>query len=129
MIMKKGQISVEFLLTVGIMMLIFLFLLLIVFEKNVETKETERKLDKAVECRKFASLLEYLYAASDGTEMLLSTHRRIVVNESFLQVFPINSTAKDQGIICKFQGYISYYNVTGSLRLKKKNGAVVIQNA
>ena len=129
MTMKKGQVSSEFLLTLAIMMLVFLFLLVIVFEKNIETKEMERNLDKAVECRKFASLLESFNVASDGTEMLLTTRKRIVVNESFLEVLPINGSVKDEGIGCKFQGYISYYNVTGDLRLKKKNGAIIIQNA
>lgn len=124
--MKKAQISTEFLMTVGLVGLILIFMLFISFEKNNETRKLKYDLDNTISCQKMASILGYLFLSSEGTELTMNLRQRLVTNGTSITVMALNQSSAYFGQSCRFQGFIPEYDITGNIRILKSGGGISI---
>ena len=69
----KGQVAIEGMMSIGIILLLFLIIFAFTFERRVELIKTENYLNKRQECLKFSNLISSVYTAGDGTIMNAST--------------------------------------------------------
>ena len=64
---KKGQISMEVLYSIGVMLIIFLILTGISFQRRIDTLDTMEFLDKRTVCHAIADAVSSVSAAGSGT--------------------------------------------------------------
>ena len=100
--MKRGQISIELIVVVGLLFLILLFLIGLSFTKKIELTKTEAYLSQRKECLKLSSVISEIYTNGNRTAVsyklsynatLFSDSRliEIIDKESVFCTLPINS--------------------------------------
>ena len=77
--MKRAQIGVEWLLAIGAVFLIFLFVLGIAFDRRIEIIKTERFTNLRNECSKMAEMIMFTFLNGKGTVLQF----QIYYNTSF----------------------------------------------
>ena len=65
--MKRGQVSIEFIVAVGALFFILLFLAGLSFSKNIELIKSKEYLDKRNDCLKLSSIILEVYVNGNGT--------------------------------------------------------------
>ena len=70
---KKGQVSTEFLIIVGVILVIFTVMLLFSLGRRTDVRETETYLGANSECLKFSNLISAAYVGGDGIEIKTKT--------------------------------------------------------
>lgn len=103
-------------------------MMFIAFEKNKEAKQLENNLKNFINCKKMASILNYIHLSPDGTELTTNLRQRLVTNGSFIDISPTNGSSAQLGQSCRFQGFVDNYNITGNIRISKTNGVITIVN-
>ena len=87
--MKKSQISMEFMFTIGIVFFIFLIVLFFTFERRTDLRETEDILKLKNECYKISNFISAVYAGGDGTNITTKTTYVIsIYNDGRVDVNP-----------------------------------------
>lgn len=85
--MRKSQISIEFMFTLGIIFFIFLIIFGFIINRRTEVKETEDYLEKRAECMKISSMISSVFAGGDGTIAKTKTKYLITIfNYSLINV-------------------------------------------
>lgn len=84
--MKKAQLSSEMFFAIGIVLMIFLALMMIYFDKMYDVNSTKNYLEKKKECEKIANVLSNLYAAKPGTTANINTKYLVSLNNNIKQV-------------------------------------------
>lgn len=68
--MKKSQISLEILFSIGFVIFIFIILLAFTMERRQDVRETEATLKEKAECYKLSNLISGVYTAGKGTGLI-----------------------------------------------------------
>lgn len=76
---RKSQVSMEFLLTTGIFLLVFIGVLALTHSKKVEILDFKEEMEIKSPCTYFSSILSNVYALGPGTEMTSSLDYNITV--------------------------------------------------
>lgn len=76
---KKGQIGMEAIISIGILVFLFLILYVFVLEKGTELRVTEDHLEKRSECLEFSNLISLVFVAGDGATINTSIENVIHV--------------------------------------------------
>ncbi len=122
-IKKRGQISTEFLFSIAIIFLIFLFILFFTYEKSRDTNEKNIELKLRNECIKFSNIVSDVYSSNSGTLVnTKTTHNVSIFDDKRIVV-------KYEGVEvpCTYSGYAHDKNFTGNIKIKNENGVIVIE--
>lgn len=68
--MRKSQISIEILFSIGFSIFVFIVLLGFTMDKRQEVSETETTLEEKAECHKISNLISGVYSAGPGTGLI-----------------------------------------------------------
>lgn len=123
--MKKAQISVEFLMILGVIFFIFLLLMVFYLDIRIDLKKLESTASARSDCFKLADLIYQTASSGEGSLVQAKIDRNITVQN---QTIFIGYDKTD--LICKHLGKIaSDVAVNGSIILRNVNNTVLIQNA
>ena len=129
--MKKAQISVELLFTVGFVVFIFIILLIFTMERKYDVGKMEITLDEKAECYRLSNLISGVYTSGSGTGItaklkydteINGDEGNIFVGEGrFFCTIPINSIT---------DSVASNFNLNkGIITINNTDATVVIKNA
>tara|TARA_Y100000310_G_scaffold144893_3_gene144243 strand:- start:56558 stop:56977 length:420 start_codon:yes stop_codon:yes gene_type:complete len=105
---KKGQISTEVLYAVGTMVLIFLLLTGITFNRKLDLKKTDDYLKKRTECLKISNTISSISAAGEGTERIISiTYNVTIFKTSRISVSETEIKPKTIEAVCSYTGNLA----------------------
>ena len=105
---KKGQISTEVLYAVGTMILIFLLLTGITFNRKLDIKKTDDYLKKRTECLKVSNTISSVSAAGEGTERIIQILYNIsLYRNSRIVVSETEATARTVEAVCSYTGNLA----------------------
>ncbi len=112
---KKGQISIEIMYSVGVLLLIFIMLSSVTFTKKLDVERTRETVLKKNDCVMISNALQRVATLGDGYESWFKTYHKIDILESGLIIV---GDIEDGGtseieIICSFNGVL--YNAAYSL--------------
>ena len=124
---KKGQVSTEFLIIIGVVFFIFIVILLFSLGRRTDVRETETYLGANSECLKFSNLISAAYVGGDGTQIETKTDYLIsFFNYSMIR---IESVSKKEEASCTFYAKIfPHYKLTGDILIKNIDGEIIIEN-
>lgn len=124
--MKRGQVSTEFLIIVGVILLIFVTILFFSLSRRADVRETETYLGANSECLKFSNLISAAYVGGDGTEIKTKTNYLIsFYNYSAISV----KSLEEEKASCVFYAKIpSYHNLSGDILIKNVGNEIIIEN-
>ena len=63
---KKGQVSIEIMYSVGVLLIIFLLLTVMTFNKKIDVERTRDIIDKKNDCNQISSAINRVLALGDG---------------------------------------------------------------
>lgn len=119
--LKKSQISLEFLFTAAIIILVFLAVIIFVVKKNEQIIDSRIYLNQQQECFRFSDIITAVYVNGHGTMAELRT-------DYYITVYPENIIYIDNNALCSYLGKSQFYNLTGNLRIRNQNNEVIIEN-
>ena len=126
--MKTGQISMEVMYAVGVMIVIFLILTGISFQHRRDIADTDEFLKKKNECLKLADTLSVLGLGQADMNMNLTfkytTH---LYKTGVVLVGDTTETVSSIEATCAFSGTLEkdYLNVLGKHTVTVRNGTVI----
>lgn len=111
---KKGQISTEVIYSVGVMVIIFLLLTGITFNRRIDVRKSDDYLNKRTECLKISNTLSSLSASGDGTQRaIMITYNVTISNQSRITVSETGATPRTVEAVCTYTGSTTGANIAG----------------
>ena len=128
---KKGQISIEIMYSVGVLLLIFIMLSSVTFTKKVDVERTRETVQKKNDCVMISNALQRVATLGDGYESWFKTRHKLNILNSGLII--LGDTA-DGGpteieIICSFNGVLdkaSYSLIGDEFTISNSEGVLNI---
>lgn len=121
--MKKAQMSIEFLFSIGLILLIFLMLLAVILDKQHEISVSKSTLEKLSECQRIANIITALASSNDGTKIEIDTGYYINVYSSG-QIFANDVSSTHNEVSCTYVANPLTLSLNGAVRLQKEGGEV-----
>jgi Na+-transporting NADH:ubiquinone oxidoreductase subunit NqrC len=113
---RKGQISAEVMYAVGVMLIIFIILTGISFNRRFEIRDTQEYLDKRNQCLKLADILVSTQAGREGTfAEVYARYPTQLFKSGVIIVDPDPSNPDAIEASCTVLGNIRFIPNTGSL--------------
>ena len=92
---KKGQISTEVIYSVGVMIVIFLLLTGITFNRRMDVRKSDDYLNKRTECLKISNTVSSLSSSGDGTQRIIQIIYNVTItNQSRIIVVKLEQHQK-----------------------------------
>ena len=114
---KKGQVSIEIMYSVGVLLVIFILLTAMTFSKKIDVERTRDTIDKKNDCNKISSAINRVLALGTGYEATFKTiHEFDVYTTELIIVGDLDGgdPKKEIEVICTFEGEIDQdYSGTG----------------
>lgn len=124
---EKGQISTEFIFSLGIVLVVFLMMIYLSSEKTKEVKDIERTLEKKAECTRIANFMSGVFALGPGAEKTSHTSMRVYVrNDTVVEIQRKGHTQNEPAVQCRFSAMSYERNFTGDFKISNINNAIVI---
>jgi uncharacterized protein (UPF0333 family) len=116
----KGQISIEVISGVVILLLVFVVILFYSHEKNLDADALQNSIESKAYCRQIADTISSVYVSGEKTTIEFYFEKDFNVGSSFVDV---------NGFSCSYNAVVEpkYLN-KGNIRIKDLNGVVVIEN-
>lgn len=117
----SGQVTVEVLAAVVILLMVFVGVLFFVLQKNSELDFIKTDYENQIVCQKLAGIISYIYSNSKTTEITFNIGKDA-------NIFSNNITIGNY--YCNFSGRAKPINLTkGNIKAVDVNGLVVLSNA
>ena len=125
---SKSQISIEFLVVTGILILTLVIMLFFSTVVQKETNKAGKNFELTKECFNLARAISSVYVGGHGTEMRTKTQNTVkVFNTSYDSVKEKGDIKNKTNVLCTFYAKISSDNeVTGNFTIKNKDGIVIV---
>jgi len=117
----KGQVSIEFMFAIGVMVLFFLGILAVGIQKGTEIRDTRLQLEQEHVCAQIAHAITQAYLGGEGTALRMRAERTITVRDD-------TSIFVDDVARCRYLGVSAGFNGTGLLEVRNAGSQVVIAN-
>ncbi len=121
--MKKAQITIEFIFGIGALVMIFVLLLHLSFERRIDILNLKEDLDALEECHKFSSIISEVYNGGDGTKLYTKTDYKIDIKNQIIEVVKENLTKA----MCPIYARIQNVSFSGEVLVKNEKGTIAIQ--
>ncbi len=123
---KKGQISVETMVAIAIIIVVFAAFFTIGNMKENETKEKENYLEMKNDCMRVANVINNVYVLGDESSMTVPVHSDLMITSKGDTVF---IKRKDAAVYCPLFSTISPGSYTkGKIKISNNNGQIKIEN-
>ena len=126
---KKGQISIEIMYSVGVLLLIFVMLSSVTFTKKLDVERTRETVLKKNDCVMISNALQRVATLGEGYESWFKSYYELNVLKSGLII--VGDTG-DGGpteieIICSFNGVLNQasYSLSGGEFIISNDGGVL----
>ncbi len=124
---KRGQVSIEIMYSIGVLLLIFILLTAVTFSKRVDVRKTDETVKKKNDCNEISSALNRILALGDGYSTDIYTPYNLDLFEAGLIVIGdpgVSSTEIE--LVCTFEGILAkeYRDLTGSQRFNNTGGII-----
>ena len=117
---EKGQVTIEVLAGVVILLLMFVGVLLFALQKNTELDFVKTEYENQIACQKISGIISYIYSNSKSTQITFNI-------EKDANIFSANVTIGKY--YCNFSGRALPVNlVKGIVKAQDVNGLVVLSN-
>ena len=116
---SKSQISLEFTILLGFLVILIIGFLLLFLENQADAISQSGSLTIKSECFRLASAISGVYAAGDGTVIRTRTSYNLTVGNNLIKI---------KGIDCSYSGNLSPKNITGKIAIKNKGGTVILES-
>ena len=123
--MKKAQVSIEFLFAVGVVFLIFIFVLGYAFNKTIETNEIDRTIKTKDTCRGIANAIMAAFISGNGTSIVTTINHNASIQPNSRLI-----TVDDEYITCTIPiNQMSEVQLTkGNIIVENQNNFINIRN-
>jgi len=115
----KGQVGVELIISISIILVIFLGFFFFYTSKNSDIINEGKNLNKRNECFKISSLIGQAISVGDGTIIRTSTKYNLTINNGLIYV---------EDISCVYTGNVSASNLSESFRIINNNSIISFKN-
>ncbi len=106
--MKKGQISIEVLYAVSIVLILFTLLSVLALERRGDVRRMEDFMNKRGECFRLSTLIAGAASTGDRAVYDFYSHYNInVESRGFINVRDLNVTGTSQEVFCSFHAVIA----------------------
>ena len=110
----------EVLISVGIILVLFLFIILIGYYKNNDINSASLYLERRDNCLKVSNFVNGIFN-NDGGEIITEIKYDLIINDLIVD--------KETNITCNYIGNVKYNNISkGLINIKNINKEVVIEN-
>ena len=130
---KRGQVSIETIFSISIILILFLGTLLFTYTKRIEISDTRKFIESRNECQKIANAIAYLNILGPGSITNIST----IYNVSILKfaykkqaiVKELDDITYETESICNIiLAPDKNYSVTGRILISNPNGTITLKN-
>ncbi len=119
---KKGQVSIEIMYSVGVLLIIFILLTVMTFNKKIDVEKTREIIDKRNDCNKISGSINRVLALGDGYNATFKTpHTFDVYMTELIIVGDLEPSNTEVEIICTFEGNLTKDYLGGSGKWKAIN--------
>ena len=125
--MKNGQFSLETMIMIGMLLLIFLMVIALVTQMSSEVRDTKTKLEERAACMKMAALIEFVYSNGNNT-WLNDTFDYYLNITSDGEIVVEDTPGSSIRTACSFRGKTNGIYINGNILLLNNNGTVVISS-
>jgi hypothetical protein len=103
---KKGQISIEIMYSVGVLLMIFILLSSVTFDKKVDVERARDTVDKRSDCIMISNALGRVASLGDGYSSYFTTTFYFEIFQTGLIIVGdvSGSTPEEIEVICTFNG-------------------------
>jgi hypothetical protein len=130
--MKRGQIGVEIMYAVGVLLVIFIILTAVAFERRVSVSKAGETVDKKNDCSMIADKLNSIAALGEGYSTWFKTFYFVHVLESGIIYVGDNGTSANEiEVVCTFNGELNqpiYGNMTGRWSIFNNQGKLELNS-
>lgn len=113
---KRGQISTEVIYSVGVLVVIFLLLTGITFNRKIDIRRTEDYMNKRAECLKISNTLSSVSASGHGTARTIKVDYNVTIsNQSRITVSETGATPRTIEAVCTYTGNVNDNNIGAAL--------------
>lgn len=126
--MESGQVGIELILVLILMLAIFVVSVFAVMQKNLQAEYFEKQLDNTAECTRLSAAISSLYASGNGARFLGATDKNVLVDANYVLVTNIGS-GKPYEAYCRHSADLNTasFSFTGSFLLKNSRGAIAYE--
>ncbi len=129
--MKRGQISIEIMYSVGVLLVIFLILSYATFNRKVEIERTRETVDKRSDCIMISNALNRVASLGEGYSSTFKTvYNFDIFDTGLIIVGDIDDTGpKEIEIVCSFSGVLnqtSYEDYFGKWDVTNDGGELIL---
>jgi len=116
----KAQVTVEVIMAVMLVLLLFIAILFFVLQKNTELSFVKEDYENQIVCEKISSIVSYIYFNSETTSIDFVLEKDVNV---------LSNSANIGEYYCRFNAVAQPVDLTkGNVRAENVNGVVVIAN-
>jgi hypothetical protein len=129
---KKGQIGIEIMYSIGVLLAIFILLTSVTFERRISVEKSREMIDKKNDCVMVSDKLISITSLGDGYSTQFKTlHNLDIYANGLIVIGDFESVdEKEIEILCQYTGKLnqtSYENLTGSYNIIGENGVIRIE--
>ena len=118
--MRKAQVSMELIIMISILLIMFISISIYSFNKKNEIKATEDYLDRKDNCLKISNLISETYIGGDGTNVVTKSEYNLSIDSPLL--------IDEKGVSCRYVGYVVNNEVIGDVIIRNVDGEILIEN-
>jgi len=116
----KGQVSIEIVMGVIVLLMALALIMFYSYEKNLDIDLMKTRIELKSECREIADAISSVYASGKKTSIEFYSEKDFNVGKGWVDV---------NGFSCNYFGIAEEKFVNkGNIRIKDFNGVVVIEN-
>ena len=109
---RKGQISTEIIYSVGVMLLIFLLLAGITFNRKIDIRELDEYLEMRNACQQMSNVVSSISAAGENTMRAIKIDYNITVYTDSRIVVRDESAYDNRDVVCTYTGNVAQANLS-----------------
>ena len=128
---RKGQISIEIMYSVGVLLMIFILLTAMTFSKKIDVERTRDTVAKKNDCNKISSAINRVLALGNNYEANFKTihHFDVYTTELIIVGDPDGGDPQTEiEVVCTFEGNIDQdYSGTGIWKVINDAGVLKME--
>ncbi len=126
--MKKGQVGVEFIFTIGIIILIFLVMYAFTINRNTELERSRVELNKENTCLLVSSLITSAFVNGENIMIDVDVDNNFTINLTHLDKDYKNLNVEDVKCLLGVNNVESVSIKSGLIRIQSQNNTISVEN-
>ncbi len=129
--MKRGQISIEIMYSVAVLLVIFLVLSSATFERKIQVEATRDTIEKRSDCIMISNALSRVATLGEGYASTFKTiHNFDIFDTGLIVIGDVGDLGpKEVEVVCSFNGVLnqtSYKDYIGAWKVNNTKGVLLL---